>query len=95
MTPRDATPLLRVEDRRFLTGMGRFVYDVHLDRMVHAAFVRSPFAHAEIQSIGTEAARSAGALAVLTAADLPFAQESLLVPRWHPGVRKVMQNFLA
>ena len=50
------TPLLRVEDRRLLTGQGRFVDDVHLDRMVHAAFVRSPHAHAEIASVDVQPA---------------------------------------
>ena len=65
-------PLLRVEDRRLLLGQGRFVDDIHLDRMVHAAFVRSPHAHADIVSIDVRAAVDAGALAVLTANDLPF-----------------------
>jgi aerobic carbon-monoxide dehydrogenase large subunit len=88
-------PLLRVEDRRLLTGKGRFVDDVHLDRMVHAAFVRSPYPHADIETIGTQAAKDAGALAVLTAADLPFHAESLLVLRWHPSVRRVLPKFLA
>lgn len=88
-------PLLRVEDRRFLTGQGRFVDDVHLDRMVHAAFVRSPHAHAEIASIDAQGAEQAGALAVLTAGDLPFIEGSLFIPRWHPSVRKVLPKFLA
>jgi carbon-monoxide dehydrogenase large subunit len=87
--------LLRVEDRRLLTGQGRFVDDVHLDRMVHAAFVRSPHAHAEIGAIGIGPAMAAGALAVLTAKDLPFIQASFFIPRWHPSVRKVLPQFLA
>ena len=87
--------LLRSEDQRLVTGKGRFVDDVHLDRMVHAAFVRSPHAHAELLAIDTRAAKDAGALAVLTANDLPFAAESLLVLRWHPSVRRVMPKFLA
>src|SRR5512143_2963555 len=92
----EATPsLLRVEDRRFLTGDGRFVDDVHLDRMVHAAFVRSPHAHAEIGAIDVAAAMKAGALAVITAKDLPFIDASLFVPRYHPSVRKALPKFLA
>ena len=35
-------PIKRVEDGRLLVGQGRFVDDLHLPRMVHAAFVRSP-----------------------------------------------------
>jgi carbon-monoxide dehydrogenase large subunit len=89
------TRLARVEDRRLLMGRARFVGDVHLDHMVHAAFVRSPHAHAEIGVIATRAAKEAGALAVLTAGDLPFIGEALFVPRWHPSVRKVSPKFLA
>jgi aerobic carbon-monoxide dehydrogenase large subunit len=85
----------RVEDRRLLTGRGHFVDDIHLDRMVHCAFVRSPHAHAQIKAIDAQAAKDAGALAVLTAADLPFIGETLFIPRWHPSVRKVLPRFLA
>jgi carbon-monoxide dehydrogenase large subunit len=94
VTARD-TGLLRVEDQRLLTGRACFVGDIHLDRMVHAAFVRSPHAHAEIQAIDTRAAKEAGALAVVTAIDLPFIGEALFIPRWHPSVRKVLPKFLA
>ncbi|MEZ5342493.1 MAG: 2Fe-2S iron-sulfur cluster-binding protein [Acidimicrobiales bacterium] len=46
----------RVEDRRLLTGQGQFIADVEPDGVAHAAFLRSPFAHAEIISIDTSAA---------------------------------------
>ena len=85
----------RVEDHRLLTGQARFVDDLHLDRMVHAAFVRSPHAHAAIGRIDREAALAAGALAVITADDLPFIGERLFIPRWHPSVRKMLPPFLA
>jgi len=94
VTDREAR-LLRAEDRRLLTGQARFVADIHLDRMVHAAFVRSPHAHAEIEAVDTRAATQAGALAVVTAQDLPFIGETLFIPRWHPSVRKVLPKFLA
>ena len=64
-------PVRRTEDRRFLTGRGRF-----LDGIVHAGecrahVVRSPHAHARILALDTaEAARAPGVLAVFTAADL-------------------------
>ncbi|MFK7964709.1 MAG: xanthine dehydrogenase family protein molybdopterin-binding subunit [Burkholderiaceae bacterium] len=52
---------------RLLTGQGRYVDDKSLKRMVHAAFVRSPHAHAKIQSIGVSQARAMpGVLAVYT-----------------------------
>lgn len=63
-------PVRRKEDLRLLTGKGRYGDDLVLPGMVHAAFVRSPHAHAHIVSIGTDAARAApGVLAVLTGAD--------------------------
>jgi len=60
----------RREDPRFLTGRGRFVDDIELPRMVHAAFVRSPFAHADVTAVRTEAATTtSGVHLVLTGAD--------------------------
>jgi len=66
--PDDLLP--RSEDARFLTGTGRYVDDVQLQRMAHGACVRSPEAHARIGRIDTAAARAApGVLAVLTGED--------------------------
>ena len=41
----------RLEDERFLSGKGRFVSDIILPGMLHAAFLRSPHAHARIKSV--------------------------------------------
>src|SRR5881296_166209 len=61
----------RREDPRFLRGEGRFVDDVTLPGMLHAAFVRSPHAHARIVRIHTDAAAAApGVTRVFTFADL-------------------------
>ncbi|HEX9530020.1 MAG TPA: xanthine dehydrogenase family protein molybdopterin-binding subunit, partial [Acidimicrobiales bacterium] len=61
----------RVEDHRILTGRGRYVDDVVLPAMVHAAFVRSPFPHARILGIDVAAARAlAGVVAVYTGAEM-------------------------
>ena len=61
----------RVEDTRFLTGQGRYLEDIRLDREVVAVFVRSPHAHAAIRSIDTKAAASMpGVIGVFTGADL-------------------------
>jgi carbon-monoxide dehydrogenase large subunit len=47
----------RKEDPRLLRGDGRYVDDIKLPGMLHAAFARSPHAHARIRSIRTDAAR--------------------------------------
>jgi CO/xanthine dehydrogenase Mo-binding subunit len=63
-------PVRRKEDFRLLTGRGSFADDVHLPELVHAVVVRSPHAHAHIQSTDKAAALvSAGVLAVLTGSD--------------------------
>ncbi len=66
--------LKRPEDAGLLRGAARFVDDLELPGLLHAAFVRSTLAHARIVAIDTEAARAApGVHAVLTHADLrPF-----------------------
>ncbi|MGB7204670.1 MAG: xanthine dehydrogenase family protein molybdopterin-binding subunit [Anderseniella sp.] len=61
----------RVEDERFLKGEGRYVDDIALEGMAHAAFVRSPFAHAKIGQIDTEEALAMpGVIKVLTYKDV-------------------------
>jgi carbon-monoxide dehydrogenase large subunit len=64
-------PVPRKEDRRLLTGRGRFVADMSRPRMLHAAFVRSPHPSASIAGIDVdEAAAAVGVAAVFTSADL-------------------------
>lgn len=64
-------PLTRNEDPRLLRGEALFVDDVQLPGMLHAAFLRSPHAHARLLSIDTTAAKArAGVHAVITADDL-------------------------
>jgi aerobic carbon-monoxide dehydrogenase large subunit len=74
------TRVPRVEDARLLTGHGTFVDDIKRPGMLHACFVRSPFARARINGIDATAALAlAGVWAVFTADDLnPDAQEA-----WH------------
>jgi aerobic carbon-monoxide dehydrogenase large subunit len=65
------TRVHRVEDARLLTGHGTFVDDITRPGMLHACFVRSPFAHARITGIDvSEALALPGVHAVFTAADL-------------------------
>ena len=49
-------PLVRLEDRRLLTGRGHFVDDVQPPGMVHAFVLRSPHPHARIVAIDKSAA---------------------------------------
>ena len=46
----------RKEDPALLRGQGRYIDDIHLPGMLHAAFVRSPFAHAKVGRIDKSAA---------------------------------------
>src|SRR5882757_8452077 len=56
---------------RLTQGRAQYVSDVTLPRMAHVAFVRSPYAHARIQTIDTAAAKtSPGVIAVVTGAEL-------------------------
>jgi carbon-monoxide dehydrogenase large subunit len=64
-------PLPRFEDARFLTGAGRYVDDIALEGMLHAAVARSAQAHGKIRKIDTAAALALpGVIAVFTHADL-------------------------
>jgi carbon-monoxide dehydrogenase large subunit len=61
----------RREDPRFLRGESRYVDDVKLAGMLHAAFLRSPHAHARIAGMRTQAAAAMpGVARVFTFADL-------------------------
>ncbi|HEX9039399.1 MAG TPA: xanthine dehydrogenase family protein molybdopterin-binding subunit [Trebonia sp.] len=61
----------RSEDPRILTGGGRYVDDIKLPGMLHAAFVRSPLAHGRVLAVDASAARAlTGVVAVYTGADL-------------------------
>jgi carbon-monoxide dehydrogenase large subunit len=64
-------PITRNEDPRLLTGQALFTDDVDLPDMLHAAFVRSPYAHARLRGVDASAARERpGVVAVYTAEDL-------------------------
>ncbi|HKA80176.1 MAG TPA: aerobic carbon-monoxide dehydrogenase large subunit [Xanthobacteraceae bacterium] len=71
-------PIKRNEDRRLLTGQALFVDDVELPGLLHAAFMRSPVAHARVRGIDASAALAReGVVAVYTAHDLG--------DYWQPG----------
>ena len=61
----------RPNAKRLLTGRGKYVTDMQLPRMLHVAFVRSPYAHARIVSIGkSEALAMPGVYLAATGEDL-------------------------
>src|SRR5436309_6473519 len=59
----------RGDDPRLLTGRGRYVDDLTLPRMVHAAFVRSAHAHARLARVDLERARHAPGVVGVLAGD--------------------------
>jgi carbon-monoxide dehydrogenase large subunit len=72
MTSPIGASLKRKEDRRLLTGGGRYLDDLAVPDMLHAVIVRSPHAHARVATIeSAAAARMPGVVAVLTASELP------------------------
>ena len=61
----------RKEDKKFLTGKGRYTADITLAHQTHAVFVRSPHARAQIKKVDiTKASKSPGVVAILTGKDL-------------------------
>jgi len=64
-------PMTRTEDPLLLTGRALFVDDVEIPGMLHAAFLRSDYAHARLLSLDVSAAREMpGVVAVFTAEDM-------------------------
>jgi carbon-monoxide dehydrogenase large subunit len=61
----------RREDPQLITGRGNFLDDIKLHGMLHAAILRSPYAHATIKSIDTSKAKALpGVVAVYTGEDM-------------------------
>jgi carbon-monoxide dehydrogenase large subunit len=61
----------RREDPRFLRGEARYIDDVEVPGVLHAAFLRSPYAHARLVAVRTDAAqRMPGVVRVFTFAGL-------------------------
>ena len=61
----------RKEDKRFITGAGRYVDDMVVPGMKHAVFVRSPHSHAQIKKLDVSKAKAMpGVIGVLTGKEL-------------------------
>jgi aerobic carbon-monoxide dehydrogenase large subunit len=81
----------RKEDGRFVRGKGNYVDDVRLPQMLQSAILRSPYAHARINSVDTSAALELpGVHAVITGEDL--AEQGLA---WMPTLAGDTQAVLA
>ena len=64
-------PITRLEDKHLLTGRAKFIDDIEIPGMLHAAFLRSDYAHAIIKNIDvSEARKHPGVVAVYTAEDM-------------------------
>jgi carbon-monoxide dehydrogenase large subunit len=75
--------VVRKEDKRFITGKGRYVDDIKLVGTTHAHFVRSTHPHARIASIDTSAAaKMPGVVAVLTGKELVDDKVGNLICGW-------------
>jgi aerobic carbon-monoxide dehydrogenase large subunit len=75
--------VVRKEDKRFITGKGRYVDDIKLVGMTHAQFIRSPHAHAKVKNIDSSAAlKMPGVLAVLSGKELVDDKVGNLICGW-------------
>jgi carbon-monoxide dehydrogenase large subunit len=92
MTDTLGTSVPRKEDRRLVTGRGRFVGDLTLPRMRHVAFLRSAHAHARLRNVDASAARAAG-FRVFTGSD--FAAVSMRAVSGLPSYVETDQPVLA
>ncbi|RTM11025.1 MAG: xanthine dehydrogenase family protein molybdopterin-binding subunit [Bradyrhizobiaceae bacterium] len=75
--------VVRKEDKRFITGKGRYVDDIKLTGMTHAHFIRSPHAHAKVKKIDSSAAlKMPGVIAVLNGQQLVDDKVGNLICGW-------------
>ncbi|MBB4382129.1 xanthine dehydrogenase, molybdenum binding subunit apoprotein [Bradyrhizobium sp. Rc3b] len=75
--------VVRKEDKRFITGKGRYVDDIKLVGMTHAHFIRSPHAHAKVKGIDSSAAlKMPGVVAVLTGREIVDDKVGNLICGW-------------
>ena len=75
--------VVRKEDKRFITGKGRYVDDIKMVGLTHAHFVRSPHAHAKVKGIDSaEAMKMPGVIAVLTGQQIVDDKVGNLICGW-------------
>ena len=99
----------RKEDKKFLTGKGRYTADISLARQTYAYFVRSPHARAKIDKVDiAKALKAPGVVRILTGDDLAKDKIGGLIAGWkivsqdgkdmkcppHPPLAKDVVNFV-
>ena len=73
----------RKEDKRFLTGKGRYTADININNQTYAVFVRSPHARAKIKKVNfSKASKAPGVVSVLTGADIVNDKIGGLIAGW-------------
>lgn len=86
----------RREDPRLVRGLGHYVDDIQLPNTLHAAILRSPYAHARIKAIRTDEARShPHVVAVFTGADIRDRVGCVPVASENPTLRVPKRYVLA
>lgn len=76
-------PVRRTEDKRFITGKGRYTDDINVPKQTYASFVLSPHAHATINKVDVTAAAAApGVVAVFTGQDVADSGIGGLICGW-------------
>ena len=79
----------RKEDKRFLTGKGRYTADININNQTYAVFVRSPHARAKIKKVDfSKASKASGVVSILTGADIVNDKIGGLIAGW-----KLNRNF--
>lgn len=88
--------VLRKEDKALLTGRAQFIADIELPGMLHAAILRSPFAHARITHVDLEAARALpGVECVWSGADVLALSQGIVSSEDLAGFAATVQPILA
>ena len=73
----------RKEDKKFLTGKGRYTADINIANQTYAIFVRSPHARAQIKKVDTsKALKSSGVVSVLTGKEIAEDKIGGLIAGW-------------
>jgi carbon-monoxide dehydrogenase large subunit len=89
-------PLKRKEDPRLIQGIAHYVDDLNLAGMHYAAFLRSPYAHANIRSVDLSKARHAsGVVLALSGADIDGAIQPVPCAAQIPDMKAAARPVLA
>ena len=73
----------RKEDKRFLTGKGRYTSDINLVNQTYAIFIRSPHARAQIKKLDiSKASKASGVVSILTGNEIAEDKIGGLIAGW-------------